>query len=93
MFLKTQEKSAICMFFCVIRRHLFTTDLYLGDFLVGDEGVEDPERNVGEEKECDDLSARFSCLLGPCHTNTSPSLANYHSLKNSLFHSGSDFKK
>ena len=50
----------------------------LCDVAVGHEGVQHPERDVGEQHEGDDLSPGLGLLLGACGADTPTSLADYH---------------
>ena len=53
--------------------------LYLGYLSVGHEGVNDPEGDVGEEEEGDDLTARLGQLLGPRGAHPPRRLTDHHS--------------
>ena len=56
----------------------------LGDVAVGHEGVQHPERDVGEEHEGDDLPARLGLLLGPGGADPPAGLADDHALEGDL---------
>ena len=53
----------------------------LGDVAVGHEGVQHPERDVGEQHEGDDLSPGLGLLLGAGGADTPASLAYDHACK------------
>ena len=53
--------------------------LYLGYLSVGHEGVNDPEGDVGEEEEGDDLTAWLGQLLGPRGAHPPRRLTDHHS--------------
>ena len=50
----------------------------LGDVAVGHEGVQHPERDVGEQHEGDDLPPGLGLLLGAGGADTPTSLADNH---------------
>ena len=50
----------------------------LGDVTVGHEGVQHPERDVGEQHEGDDLPPGLGLLLGTGGADTPTSLADNH---------------
>ena len=50
----------------------------LGDVTVGHEGVKNPERDVGEQHEGDDLPPGLGLLLGAGGADAPASLADYH---------------
>ena len=56
----------------------------LCDVPVGHEGVQHPERDVGEEHEGDDLPARLGLLLGPGGADPPAGLADDHALEGDL---------
>ena len=56
----------------------------LGDVPVRHEGVEDPEGDVGEQHEGDDLPARLGLLLGPGGADPPAGLADDHALEGDL---------
>ena len=56
----------------------------LGDVPVRHEGVEDPEGDVGEQHEGDDLPARLGLLLGPGSADPPAGLADDHALEGDL---------
>ena len=56
----------------------------LCDVPVGHEGVKDPERDVGEQHEGDDLAARLGLLLGPGGADPPAGLTDDHALEGDL---------
>ena len=56
----------------------------LGDVPVRHEGVEDPEGDVGEQHEGDDLPAWLGLLLGPGGADPPAGLADDHTLERDL---------
>ena len=56
----------------------------LRDVPVGHEGVQHPERDVGEEHEGDDLPAGLSLLLGPGGADPPAGLTDDHALEGDL---------
>ena len=56
----------------------------LRDVPVGHEGVQHPERDVGEEHEGDDLPAGLGLLLGPGGADPPAGLADDHALEGDL---------
>ncbi len=52
--------------------------MYLGNLSVGHESIDDPEGDVGEEEEGDDLSAWLGHLLGPRGAHPASRLADHH---------------
>ena len=64
-----------------MRRYVFRKQAYLGDVAVGHEGVEHPERDVGEQHEGDDLAARLGLLLGAGGADPATGLANDHTCR------------
>ena len=76
----------------VMRRDVFRKQAYLGDVAVRHEGVQHPERDVGEQHKGDDLAARLGLLLGAGGADPAAGLADDHTyrklnLKTSFLHS------